>query len=207
MKLINVYRKVLGAYPKSYQKDYAGEMVRTLEDMLHEEPKITKRARIWTTAFAELPIYVVKLNAAVLGRSYALDTPDYVKRNAAVSIACVVPFLALLSINELDPSVLPTAPRWTDTYQFLAIGLPVLAFLLCAATVMRWFFVRRMSGTRSSNNTLVDIKHNWPVVLVGSFAFIIVLFMVGHDSVHCLTDNPVNALHNPRATLQCIEKD
>jgi len=207
MKLLNIYQKLLGMYPKSYRKDYAAEMAQTLQDMLLDQPKRSQRAMIWIAAFAELPLHVIRHNVSVVEHAYSTDMPTYIKRNTRLSASLILPFIVLLTVNELRPSALPTAPGWTDMYRLLAIGLPAVAFLLSVATMLRWFVATPTAPISKTSRALTDIKHNWPIALVGSFALLVVVFMLGHDSAHCIAGNPIKEARNITTTLHCIEQN
>ncbi|MDL2363245.1 MAG: hypothetical protein QFB86_02600 [Patescibacteria group bacterium] len=207
MNLLTLYAKILSAYPKSFQERYADEMTQTLEDMVHDASSSPQRLKIWTAAFAELPVQITKSNFAVAGQAFSEETPGYVKRNTQLSASLLLPFVLLLMLNELRPSALPLTPSWTDIYQFLAIVLPALAFLLCATTILRWWSLGRRNHSAKMTVNIADIRHNWPLLVVSILALMIAVFMLGHDSVHCVAGNPITVVRNPTATLHCIAQD
>jgi hypothetical protein len=207
MKLIHLYEKLLAMYPRSYRDDYADEMSHMLQSMIADEQQVAKRIALWTRAFAELPILLFMANLHVLEAAYTSSAPGYVVRSTRVSTALVTPFVLLVIFNELRPGKLPNSPNAIDILQFFAIGLPLIAFLLSIAALLRWSIARHKSSKDSFIKGLTDIKHNWPLALVGVFAFTIVTFMVGHDSMQCLNGNPIKEVRNFNTTVQCISQN
>jgi hypothetical protein len=75
-----------------------------------------------------------------------------------------------------------------------------LAVLVCLTAFIVW--------TRQCHNlwhSLIDFRHNWPMLLVGFVGLFIVALVLGHDSVHCVTGNPIREVHNWHQTWRCVQ--
>ncbi len=207
MSLLRSYATLIRLYPKAYREEYGDQMLQTLADMLKDAPGSGGKVLMWTKAVAELPISVLKENVLVIEEAAMTNAPNYVKRNTHIGMYLIAPFFILIAFNALLPHSLPQGPLAIDVLRFMVIGLPAIAFVLCAGTFVAWSLGRRRKERVSFWQNLIDIRQNWPLLLVGALGFFVALFILGHDSVHCLTDNPVNALKHLQATQACISQD
>lgn len=128
------------------------------------------------------------------------EIPQNLKRNAIIGVFMLVPFFVVIASNVLTNDHLASSTSLNRVFFFLIFALPLVAFLLNAAALLKW-----ASKSRSFWKSLFDFKRNWVTIVVAGLALLIAAFVPLHDSVHCLTGNPIKELHNPRQTLQCIK--
>ncbi len=129
------------------------------------------------------------------------ETPSYVKQNAIIGALLLVPFFLVVASNVLSHDNLSNSNGWKIAFFTLLVVLPAMAFLLNAATFIKWVSDRKKGFWKS----LFDFGHNWPTLLIGGLALLIFLFVPFHDSVHCVTGNPVSELRNWHDTWHCIQ--
>jgi hypothetical protein len=207
MSLLTAYEKLTHLYPKSYRETYGPQMVQTLADMLHDQPNSRARGITWTKAVLDLPINIIKQNFMVMEAIYTTETPQFVRRNSQISVFLLAPFFILVTLNEILPSALPQTATWDDILQFLVAGMPGFASLLCVATFFTWAAAEHRQNRKSVWHNLRGIRSSWPLVTVGVLSLMIVAFMLGHDSVHCVMGNPVKEVRNLNATFLCLRQD
>jgi hypothetical protein len=78
--------------------------------------------------------------------------------------------------------------------------LPSLAVLLSSITFALWVHANKRTRLKS----FMDIRHNWVMVLPIILGLGLLFLVFFHDSIHCVTGNPIRELRSPRDTLQCI---
>jgi hypothetical protein len=204
-KLIS-YKTLLRAYPKTYRNKYAGEMTQTLQDMLADQPSRAARAGIWLHTLANLPLSVTYQQLLALGNNLTHETPSTVKKAGVLSGVLLLPFFGALIANEVSQTFFGHAlyQSWlwrTPVLTAWVLILPAAAFAVTG--VVYAAFVLRGHGRPLLAHAL-DIKRLWPV-MIALFCGLSILLMLGlHDSVHCITGNPIRELHNPHDTLQCV---
>ena len=202
------YDKLLRLYPKPYREQYGAQMLQTLADMLDAEPE--HKTSIWFRAIVELPFSLTKQQLLYAGGIMTHQMPHYVKRNAVVSAALLVPFALALIANGLDTLLRNHTlyHSWLWQMPILTIWvlwLPILAALLALVSLLI-FFRERSQQERYSFKQLFDIHHTWPLLAPALAALFIIAMVFGHDSVHCVTGNPVHEIHNWHQTWQCIQQ-
>ncbi len=198
-----VYSRLLKLYPAAYRRRYGQQMLQTLADMLDD--KNSRRLQVWLRTAFDLPLSLVKQNAVYLGGIMAHQTPHYVKRNATFGALLLVPFFVVIISNILAHPSVANSKSWI---RFIFVGivvLPALAYLIAAGTFLAWARQRRRQNT-SFWRSLFDLRHNWPLLGVAALGFLIVAFVFGHDSVHCLTGNPLHEAQRWRQTWQCLKQ-
>lgn len=203
------YSRVLRFYPSAYRTQYGEQMLQTLADMLDNQPE-RKRA-IWLRTLIDLPISLTRQQLLYAGGIMNQQTPAYVKRNALWSAALLLPFIGVLIANSLDKILYNHTlfNSWLWHMPVLAIWvlwLPVAALAIAFASLVTFMIQRHKSTQQSLLRQLFDIAYNWPLLITGLAALFIVTLVIGHDSVHCVTGNPVRELHNWHQTWQCIQQ-
>lgn len=196
------YSRLLRLYPLAYQKRYAEPMLQTLADML-DDPS-SSRTAVWANVAADLPLSLVRQQFIYLGDIMTHQTPSYIKTTSIISALMLVPFISAVVTNALVPSHLYNS--WLWHYRILMVWvliLPALAAALSLATFAVWSVGRYRRGT-SFWRSVADISHNWPMLLLAAAGLFIVALVLFHDSVHCVTGNPVTELQNWHQTWRCI---
>jgi hypothetical protein len=192
------YSTLLKLYPANYQKQYREQMLLTLADMLDD--KQNNKTSIWLRTTLDFPFSVTKQNVLFIGGIMAHETPNYVKRNALIGALLILPFFIFVIANSLTNHGLVISNSMKQLFLFLIVGLPAIALVLTIVTFVKWASERKAPFWKS----LIDIRHNWPMAIVSALALLIVLFIPFHDSVHCVTGNPIKELRNIRQTERCI---
>lgn len=201
------YSQLLRLYPPTYEKQYKGQMLQTLADMLDDSPSKSNRLLTWTRVAIDLPISVSRQQLSYTGGIMAHEIPTYVKRSSAASALLLIPFFAFISINSFSHRALDHSWLWsTAALTVWLVILPALAALVCGATFLKWSVAQRAHTKLSLWRSLLDVAHNWPLIIVGALSLGILLLVFGHDSMHCISGNPIRELHNPHATWQCIQR-
>lgn len=205
------YSKLVALYPAAYKQKYGDQMLQTLADMLDHAPTKTQRIGVWARLSADFPPSIAHQQFSYIGGIMTNEMPNYVRRNAAIGAAMLVPFMLALVANSVDRIVDHHAlyHSWLWSMPLLAVWvlwLPMLAAVIALAT-LSVFLVRQSKARRISwLKVLFDIRHNWPLLAIGFIGIAILGMVFFHDSVHCITGNPIREIHNPHATLRCIEQ-
>lgn len=204
------YSKLLMLYPKNYRELYGDQMLQTLADMLDNSSSESERLTLWMKLAIDLPVSLTAQNINYFGGIIMHDSPKFVRRNGIIGGILLLPFFLALAANGLNKVVynqnLFHSWLWSTTALLIwVIWLPLSAAILGLASLL--VFLKRQTKAKheSTLKALLDIRYNWPVLavaLLGSFILFAVFF---HDSVHCVTGNPIREAHNPHATWQCIQ--
>lgn len=199
------YSKLLALYPAAYRKKYGEQMLQTLADMLDDASSPASRAAIWTRTVLDLPISLIHQQLSYASHAFAQETPSYVKRNALIAALLLVPFFVIVVANDLTAHGLYRTWLWHDHVLFAwIVALPALALGISLVTFIGWLVQNRRKQSFWRN--VLDVRHSWPLLVVGVIGLGIIGLVLFHDSVHCLTGNPIREVRNPRATWHCIEQ-
>jgi hypothetical protein len=202
------YSRITGLYPAVYRREYRQQMLQTLADMLDNAPSRGQRARIWLRTIADVPPSLARQHIHNIGGIMAAEMPSYIKRNSIAGGVMLLPFFMLLTVSSVVPQHLYESWFWHSSVLWVwLVILPAAAMLLTLATFAYWAFARRKRTHISLLRSLFDVSHNWPVLAVAILGAGILLLAFGHDSVHCVTGNPIRELRNPRDTWRCIQQD
>ncbi len=204
------YSTMLRLYPKNYRENYGKQMLQTLADMLDDAASRRERIHIWARTAIDFPVTATGQNIRYLGGIMAHETPKYVWRNGLIGGVMLLPFFAALIANLADETVnhhtLFNSWLWSmPVLSIWVLWLPLTAAILGLLSLLVFLRHQTKSKHESSIEALFDFRYNWPIVLValaGTFILALVFF---HDSVHCVTGNPIREIHNPSATLHCIQ--
>lgn len=204
---LGVYRALLKLYPKPYQHTYADQMLLTLDDMLTAAPSRTSRTAVLLRAAFDLPLSIVTQQTKYLGGCMAHDMPRYIKITALAAAICLVPFMAALAANSLSQLTGHGAlyHTWLWCRPLLAawvLYLPLAAVVLALGGTAYLALQRRHDWNSLSRIVLLS----WPALLVGSAGLGIIAMVFGHDSVHCITGNPVHEIQHWQQTWRCIQQ-
>lgn len=203
------YSKLLSLYPAGYKREYGEQMLQTLADMLDDEQR--RPAAVWVQLAVDFPFSVIKQQASYTGATMTHDMPRFAKRNAAFGAALLLPFILALLANGLDTAInsrtLYNSWLWrVPVLNIWALWLPLTGALFVLASFIALLRQRGKASRTSWFRQIFDVRHNWPLLIVTLASVFIVGLVLFHDSVHCVTGNPVRELHNPSQTLQCIEQ-
>lgn len=203
------YSWLLKLYPTGYRQAYGEQMLQTLADMLDDSER--SHASVWAHLALDFPLSVVKQQLTFTGETMAHEMPDYVKRNALVSAVLLLPFLLALLANGFDKVIngrnlyhswlwhMPVLSIWV-------LWLPLLAAVIAVTSLITLLLQRRAAEHNSWFKQLLAVRYTWPLLSVALVGIGIIGMVFFHDSVHCVTGNPIRELHNPHQTWQCIEQ-
>ncbi len=198
-----IYSKFLYLYPAPYRQRYNEQILQTAADMLDNAPT-NKHIRVWARIAMELPASIAHQQAAYLSDGLLHETPEYVRRNTTVSALLFAPFFVIVLINDASGHGLYHSWLWNFAVLMAWIlVLPAIGFAISGLTFLSWLRSRIKRGD-TLKHSLLDIRHNGAMLgltLLGIFILGLVFF---HDSVHCVTGNPVRELRNTSQTLHCI---
>lgn len=196
------YSKLLHLYPAGYRKQYGEQMLQTLADMLDDSER--SRSEVWSRLILDFPFSVIKQQLSYTGEAMTNTTPVYIKRTAVLGAWLVAPFFVFVILNSLMHNRLHQSWAWHSDALFIwLVLLPSLAAIFNLGALLRWVQTRRKIGAWRA---LLDIRSNWPVLAMAIVAVGILGVVFFHDSVHCVTGNPIRELHNPHQTWQCIAR-
>lgn len=203
------YSKIIRLYPPSYRAKYGPQMLLTLADTLDNQPE--RKGAIWLRTLIDLPISLTKQQLIYAGGIMDQQTPTFVKRNAFLSAALLLPFIGVLFADGLDKvfydHTLQSSWLWhMPVLAIWVLWLPAAALAIALASLVTFLIQRHKATQQSLLKQLFNIAYNWPLLVTGLAALFIVTLVIGHDSVHCVTGNPVRELHNWHQTWQCIQQ-
>jgi hypothetical protein len=199
------YSKLLALYPAGYRADYGEQMLQTLADMLDDPEK--SRVAVWLRTTLDFPLSVVRQQITYTGEAMANTTPTYIKRNALLGAWLVAPFFVFIVLDALMNQRLQHSWVWHTKALFIwLVVLPGLAVIFNLAALLRWIRFRRTETKQSVWRTLLDVRRNWPVLGMALVGLAILALVFFHDSVHCVSGNPLRELHNPSMTWHCVQQ-
>ncbi len=202
-----VYSKLLKLYPHPYQSEYSEQMLQTLADMLDNAETPSQRASIWLRATVDYPLSVVKQQLIFSGGTMNQPMPSYIKQYGVIGGCMMAPFFIFLILNAILGDRLQHSVVWhTNVLLMWLVLLPSLAIILNLAALLHWLQSGRRQTKTSPWRMLTDFQHNWPALSVAIVGLGILAIVFGHDSVGCLTGNPVRELHNFHDTVQCVQQ-
>jgi hypothetical protein len=141
---LTVYKLLLRLYPRSYRREYEGEMVRLFEEMLAETASQGERLSLLSSSALETlrwsaPETIAQTEASVLA------TPSFIKAATGLSVLCVLPFLFVVVYrlhmaydHEARPALLSLLAHTALLYQ---IVLPTIALSVVVSTAV-WSLVK-----------------------------------------------------------------
>jgi hypothetical protein len=134
------------------------------------------------------------------------ETPQYVRRSAGISAILFIPFFLIAFTNDATAHSFYHTWLWSfDILLTWIIILPALGLIVSAITLIVWLYSGSRQGLRPWYRGLVDFRHNWPMLLLTLLGASILLLVFFHDTTQCVTYNPIQAIHNPKATWHCVE--
>lgn len=97
-----LYRMMLHFYPKTYQREYADQMIQTLQDMLDDTETSMDRMAVWARVIAETPVSVLQENINTIGENSmkkltSISNKHLAVGGIAVAIIIVVGLFSLKS--------------------------------------------------------------------------------------------------------------
>lgn len=194
-----LYAKLLRLYPAEYREHYENDLLQTTADMLDHAPGRLERAGIWFQLAIDLPVNITRQQVTYAGGVMMQQTPQYVKHGVVLNALLLIPFFVLIPLNIIHP--LPVS--WSGVGYTGIFILPVIAFLIGVVTLAWWLFAKN-SRVHSFRSLLKRLDSHWPLFAAPIVALAIVAFAFGHDSVHCVTDDPVQAIGHLSQTTECM---
>lgn len=195
------YKRLLHLYPRSYRKRYGGEMLQTLADMLDDTPMAAARRRILVCAGFEVVISAARQQTITLGET--MRESSFIKWSSIASAAMLVPFLTILTANALDALIRHQTLYDSRLWHMPLLAIWVLYLPLLAGTVALVSFIVALWRTHTEHKDAFSV---WPLAAICLVALSILGLVFLHDSVHCVTGNPIKEIRNAHATLRCIEQ-
>jgi hypothetical protein len=204
------YSKLLRLYPEPYRKNYSEQILQTLADMLDNTASKSEKLRIWVRLAIDFPATATIQNVSYLGGIMAHETPKFVWRNGLIGGMMLLPFCAALLANSVDQLVNNHSlyGTWLWKMPLLSIWvlwLPLIAAILGISSLLVFLHHQRKAQINPIN-ALLDFRYNWPLTLIAISGTCILALVFFHDSIRCVTGNPVREIHNPTATWHCIEQ-
>jgi len=193
------YSQLLRLYPARYRKRYGDEILQTLADMLDYAASPAERRRVWVRTALDLPLAATQQQLITIGET--MHESPFIKRSSIISALLLLPFFAALAVNGLDKALRNQTLYHSGLWSMPWLGLWVLYLPLLAGTIALVSIVIIIM-----RNHKISLSATWPLVGVLGVSLSIVGMVLFHDSVHCVTGNPVRELRNARATLSCIEQ-
>lgn len=211
VKRFPVYSQLLRLYPPSYRQKYSAQTLQTLADMLDNSTSRRARLAIWARTIPDFPLALARQQLSYAGGSIPGRAPSYVKRSALLGGILLMPFLLALIANGLDKIFYGRTLHHSWLWHMPALAIWVLWLPLAAAVITLIslaFFLAQSRPPEFAGHwrQLFKFSQSWPLILVGLAGLAILAFVFGHDSVHCLTGNPLREIHHWHGTWQCIKQ-
>ena len=132
------------------------------------------------------------------------DTPNYIKRSGIISSILILPFFIFLTLDAITSHSLYNSWFWQPiVIATWLVFMPAAALLISAITFAYWSAHRKQGFWKS----IFDWRHNWTMLTVVVLSLGIIALALGHDSVHCVVNNPVKEIRNWHTTWTCIKQD
>lgn len=197
---LQIYRLLCSLYPKAYRARYEDQIMATAEDMLSAASSPIVRSTVITKLVFELPGSIIKQQVVAAQHSPAGGIVMQGDKLARLNALLMAPFFVLIALN----AYVRTVATWHTVMYIGIVVLPIIA-LAVGASVSIWVIFLNMDRTASYRRIPVILARNWQIASSALLALFIVGFVFGHDSVHCVTDNPAQAAQHPSQTLRCVE--
>jgi len=199
-----IYSRLLRLYPAPYRERYGEQMLQTLADMLDASPSVSGKSAVWLQVSSDLPSSIARQQLSFVSNAFTRETPTFVRRNSVISAILFTPFFFIAVANDIDAHRLYHTWLWGNGVLFTwIILLPTLGMALSATTLFFWLYANKRSWWQG----LLDLAHNWMMLLPIVLGLGILFLVFFHDSVHCVAGNPVRELRGAHATLYCIESN
>jgi hypothetical protein len=192
-QLITIYKLALGLLPAVYRDHYAEPMVRTLEDMMADQPGTVAKWYVWLRTMLDLPATTMRQYIQIGGSTMG-QAPNYARQGTILGAVLLLPFFIVIILNGIHPF----AASWRGIGYFSVFVLPTIALLLGAAILGRLLITHDLWIRLKS---IGQLQKNWMLFAVPFLAFMVVLFAFGHDSAHCL------ATIHPTKIVACARND
>jgi len=160
---------------------------------------------IWLQAYTDLLTSIPKQNVTAIGGTFVDETPHYIRNNAVIGAALIVPFFAFVLSGLLQTKWFMNNAASTGISITCLLVLPILALILSVVSYVRWVLTKDAKSHETILKKVLVVRHMYPLMLVGAAGFLIVMFVLFHDSAHCLVSNPIHIAQNPSRTVQCVE--
>jgi hypothetical protein len=194
------YSKLMALYPPEYRNQYGEQMLQTLADML-DDPQQSK-AYTWLRTTLDLPYSLSKQNLMTIGAIMTHETPRFIKLSNVAGVVLLAPFFTFLTLDAITAHSLYNKWVWNPWVAATwLIFMPAAAFVINSFAFLHWIAGRRARVWTS----LFDWRHNWSMLGIIVVSIGIIALVLGHDSVHCVTQNPVRTLRNWHTTVRCIQ--
>jgi hypothetical protein len=200
-----VYSRLLRLYPAAYYREYHQEIMQTLADMLDSAPSRSSRAHIWLRTAIDLPASATAQHITTIGGTMTHAMPVYIKRNALIGAAMLLPFVGLIASGALQRPQLADARAWKPVLYAAIFILPLIAFLLNAVSALRWSANAHAQSGVSYGRALLRVQYIWPALITAAAGLGIAALVYGHDTAHCVVGNPIRIVRNTPQTWQCIQ--
>jgi len=198
------YSALLHLYPTSYRKEYGEQMLQTLADMLDDPER--HRTAVWMQTILDLPVSITKQQLTYAGATM-MTTPHYIKHNARIGAWMLAPFFLLVLFNAISDQWLRRTLFWHPTFLYVwMILLPAIAILLNVIALLRWIQTQHRDSRKNLWQSLKNVYSYWPTLAIITVGIGVFLLIFWHDSVHCVTGNPIRELRNAHQTLRCIQE-
>lgn len=138
------------------------------------------------------------------------EMPNYIKRNTIAGALLLIPFALALAANTLDNLLYGHTlyASWLWHMPVLAIWvlwLPLAATLLTLGSLLL-YEIRATRSHPKNRAALLDVRRAWPLLAIFLVALGILAIVFGHDSGHCLMQNPITTVSHMQQTWQCIQQ-
>lgn len=193
------YSRLLSLYPPAYRQKYSEQMLQTLADMLDDGDNT--RSLVWIRTVLDFPFSLLKQNVLTMGDIMTHETPDYVRHSSLAGALLLTPFFTFLALDSVTSHSLYSSWFW---HPWVIAGwliiMPAVAAIICGSAFIYWSCQRRQGFVKN----LFDWRRNWPLLGIVIIGLTVIVFAFGHDSVHCVSHNPIPELRYWHTTLTCL---
>ncbi|HVW67257.1 MAG TPA: hypothetical protein VHA78_06060 [Candidatus Peribacteraceae bacterium] len=201
-----MYGVILHLYPPAFRERFEPEMRSVFAQMLEDEPRL----RVWLRTILELPGNLIAehvsdiVAASADGRIPRINIALLVAGVVLLAPGALVFSLGLLgSMIAHDHGFLQTvAGGFASSRQTLLVELIVLPLIAAFVNVLPLSLHVKRHGMSLSYASVRESALN---ALLAAAAISLVAFLLLHDAVHCVVQNPLTTATHLRQTLSCIQ--
>src|SRR5260221_5810203 len=170
-------------------------MLQIYADMLDNTSSPGAKLAIQARVMFDMPVSVCKQQISYFGGIMTNEMPYYVKRNALIAGALLVPFTLAIGAEMLDELVNQQNLYGSWAWQIPVITIWVLWLPLAAMVIAGASYAAFLAQRRAKlRQAIFAIHYSWPLLVVLACGLGILALLFGHDSVHCFLGNPVHTL-------------
>lgn len=186
-------------YPEQYRKEYGTQIIYTLEDMLANEPRATRRLGIWMREIIVLPGNVLEQHVIAIARR---GGPTSAALMGFISLALLVPFFIAMLLDEISERFYNQHlyGSWFWSKPVLTVWIVVLPLLSLFVSLATYVLLTLRANMRMGKLSF-QLRRLWLLIATGLIALGVLFIVTFHDSSNCWFGNATSL----NRAIQCTE--